>query len=462
MAGADTGLYVVPALGGPERKLRSTRIPYFFAAPISWSPDGQWIAFGDPSPTEPADRIFLLSLDTLESRPIPHNPKCLHEATPTFSNAGDRLVYLCVHSTNEFELYSVAPFGGAPKLVTAFSNIPLGLTWSADDSKLFLSLLSDGGPDLREVVLADGSFQLLDFAPNATWPAVPLKGDKLAYSSSSNNTNIWRKDLQHPESPAVKLISSTRQQEDPQYSPDGKHIAFESTRGGPQEVWMADADGTNPVQLSKLHRDSGTPSWSPDGEKIVFDARRFGHLEIYVVDISERVPRKLVTNVQEISTPSWSRDGKWIYFRSYEAVGGKIYRCPAAGGDAVPIARRPDAISQQESFDGEDLYFAIRGLNGELRKVSLKSGFVESAVEGLSPVVHWPLWTIVARGIYLVPADSPKSLRYFDFATKKVREVFTLDKDFDDGLSVSPDGRYILYSQIDEQNSDIMLVDNFR
>ncbi len=54
------------------------------------------------------------------------------------------------------------------------------------------------------------------------------------------------------------------------------------------------------------------------------------------------------------------------------------------------------------------------------------------------------------------------SLRYFDFTTKQIRELFKLDKDFDDGLSVSPDGRYLLYAQVDEENTDIMLVENFR
>src|SRR5580704_15705403 len=104
MAGAETGLYVVPALGGPERKLRSTRVPYAVAAPISWSPDGKWIGFGEPLPDKPEDRMFLLSVGSLETQELPHDPKCLHEATPTFSNAGDRLAYLCVRSTNEFEL----------------------------------------------------------------------------------------------------------------------------------------------------------------------------------------------------------------------------------------------------------------------------------------------------------------------------------------------------------------------
>jgi len=62
---------------------------------------------------------------------------------------------------------------------------------------------------------------------------------------------------------------------------------------------------------------------------------------------------------------------------------------------------------------------------------------------------------VVPGGIYFVPADAAKSLRYFDFATKQIREVFRLDKDFAAGLSVSPDGRWLPYSQVDEENSDI-------
>jgi Tol biopolymer transport system component len=53
------------------------------------------------------------------------------------------------------------------------------------------------------------------------------------------------------------------------------------------------------------------------------------------------------------------------------------------------------------------------------------------------------------------------SISYFDFKTKQTRTVLALDKRFFRGLSVSPDGRWILYSQLDEENSDIMLVDHF-
>jgi len=58
--------------------------------------------------------------------------------------------------------------------------------------------------------------------------------------------------------------------------------------------------------------------------------------------------------------------------------------------------------------------------------------------------------------------NTPDSLRYYDFASGQIRDVLKLQKDFSDGLSISPDGRYLLYSQLDDLNSDIMVVENYR
>jgi len=71
-------------------------------------------------------------------------------------------------------------------------------------------------------------------------------------------------------------------------------------------------------------------------------------------------------------------------------------------------------------------------------------------------------WAVVAEGIYFTRFDNPHSISFYDFATKHTREVFRADKDLDAGMSISPDGRYMLYSQVDEGNADIMLLDHFR
>jgi hypothetical protein len=82
-------------------------------------------------------------------------------------------------------------------------------------------------------------------------------------------------------------------------------------------------------------------------------------------------------------------------------------------------------------------------------------------VDGLPRLSNSSLWTLSPGGIYFVPAEAPRSVRYFDFASKQLRPIFEVDKNLGTGLSVSPDGRWILYSQEGDVNSDIMLVDHF-
>jgi Tol biopolymer transport system component len=461
MAGADTGLYVVPALGGPERKLRSTRAPYSVATPISWSPDGKWLAFADPLPSEPLDRMFLLSMQSLEIVPIRHNPACLHEAAPTFSHDGKQLAYICVHSTEWLDLYSMPVSGGPSKFIHKF-NGPFGrVAWTADDTRLIADPPVDTEDHLVEISVNDGSSRTLSFATKASWPAITSNG-RLAFEMSSLNTNIWRKDLLHLQAPPVKIAPSTREQNAPQYSPDGKHIAFESTRAGDWALWMSDDDGNNLVQLSGPIPNSGNPHWSPGGSKIAFDSKFQGQGDgIFVVDIGERVPRKLKTNVSKIGDPAWSRDGKWIYFQTFEALGHHIYRCPTGGGNAIAFNTDLHSTNPQESWDGTYLYFASREVNHLLKKVPLAHPELEPVTKDLPRVSTSTLWAAVPGGIYFVPADNPNSLSYFDFATRKVREVFRARTEFDDGLSISPDGRYVLFAQNDQENSSIMLVEPF-
>ena len=348
-------------------------------------------------------------------------------------------------------------------MISTFRACPNGLTWSADDKKLIYSLWNgcahtNSAKLLSRMVRSSG----LPSQEAQCCPQFRPRATSLHYSSLSISSNIWRRDLLHPESPAVELIPSSRAQFDAQYSPDGKRIAFASVRSGVQGVWISNDDGSNLVQISNPAQASGSPQWSPDGNKIAFDSLSRDRWEIYVADVAERKPRKLVTNISDVIRPHWSRDGKWIYFSSEEPGRMGVYRCPASGGDAIVLSKDIDGFSPQESFDGKTVYFASHDEKSTLKKVALPGQpGTESEVDGLPRLSDSGVWTLSPGGIYFVPAEAPRSLRYFDFASKQIRPIFEVDKDFGSGLSVSPDGRWILYSQVGDVNSDIMLVDHF-
>ena len=133
----------------------------------------------------------------------------------------------------------------------------------------------------------------------------------------------------------------------PSWSPDGKQIAFASDRKWDLhdfDIYVMNADGNNEQRLTNNPHDERDPSWSPDGERIVFMARRDGHFEnenaityeIYVIDVDGGNEQRLTENRQNDDTPSWSPDGKRIAFsadRKGDLQNFEIYVMDADGGN---------------------------------------------------------------------------------------------------------------------------------
>jgi hypothetical protein len=135
---------------------------------------------------------------------------------------------------------------------------------------------------------------------------------------------------------------------------------------------------------------------------------------------------------------------------------------PAEGGQAVQVTKQ-GGFAAFESLDGKTLYYAKgRDVPG-LWKVPVAGGEETLVLEQLA-VGLWGYWGLTAEGIYFYDA-STKAIEFFSFATHKVTQIAKPGKDpvrFNAGLAVSPDGRWILYAQVDQSNSNIMLVENFR
>jgi Tol biopolymer transport system component len=294
--------------------------------------------------------------------------------------------------------------------------------------------------------------------------AISRRTYRLVYTREIIDANVWRLEVPGAHgkmSSPEKLISSTRIDSEAQFSPDGTKVVFNSNRTGSSEIWMCNSDGSNAQPLTALGNYCGSPSWSPDGQRIAFDSLVERQWEIYVISINGGKPKRLTTNPASDALARWSRDGKWIYFASNRSGDYQIWKVPADGGEAVRVTRK-GGFEAFESPDGRWLYYTKGSGEASALWTMPRAGGEETQV---LQSVDQRAFAIVNEGIYFVPrpnAAGHYSIQFFDFATKGVRSISTIEREPGAYLSVSTDGRWILYSQIDQIGSDLMLVENFR
>jgi Tol biopolymer transport system component len=261
--------------------------------------------------------------------------------------------------------------------------------------------------------------------------------------------------------PPNPLIQSTRSDSSPEYSPNGKRIVFESYRSGIHGTWIADADGVNAVELlPRAGASCGTARWSPDGQRIAFEFGLRGNLDIYVVRANGGKPFGLTNDPADDASPTWSRDGKWVYFGSKRTGRWEVWKVPASGGESLRVTRNGGETAF-ESPDGKSIYFTKEYLSSGLWKMPVGGGEESQVLSS----VYWRAFCLVNEGIYFIPEPSDDrrfSIQFLSFGTGKVKTVAPMSGPSSEGLSASPDGRSLLFTQLDETGSDLMLVENFR
>jgi Tol biopolymer transport system component len=112
------------------------------------------------------------------------------------------------------------------------------------------------------------------------------------------------------------LTDSATSDTSPAWSPDGSHIAFQSDRDGNWEIYVMEADGSDPRNLTNHEGNDYLPAWSPDGSTIAFDSERDGDREIYLMDADGSNLRRLTDRQGMDGLPIWSPDGRYIAFQS--------------------------------------------------------------------------------------------------------------------------------------------------
>jgi Tol biopolymer transport system component len=461
----EDGIYVVPALGGPERKLHTPSLGAAWFESLDWSPDGKYLAYVDRCNDQQAPTIFILAVDNPDDqRALSASVGQEADFGPAFSPDGKTVAFTRLASGIARDLFLVRTAGGEPKRLT-FDNAPMGAaSWTPDGAYLIYSSDRFGGSRrLWKVSASGGQPEPLSVGQGgAQSPAISSDGRRLAYTQVEYNINIWRYEIPRSSgrsAPPTKLIASTGVNVVAQYSPDGKQIAFQSSRSGSMEIWVCDSGGSKPRQLTFFGGPAaGTPRWSPDSRELVFDATPEGHGAIYTLSVEGGRPRLLVSDASQLGAPSWSQDGKWIYFGSNKTGASQVWKEPAGGGQAVQVTKK-GGNNPFESPDGKTLYYAKDTKPG-IWKVPVEGGEETQVLDQLALNYQYG-WGVTADGIYFYNAKT-KAIEFFSFATRRITPIAKAENEPLTGLAVSPDGRWILSDHLDQDASNIMLVENFR
>jgi Tol biopolymer transport system component len=461
--GSDGGIYTVSPLGGPERKLTGPATSY----QMSWSPDGKWLAMS--SLTQEDRGISLLPVEGGEPRRISNPKPPAYDRSPAFAPDGHRLAYAGCTAQYSCDVY-VQELGsgylgqGSPRQITRQGVAILGLTWSRDgDSLIYSASHSAAGlPYLwRTGIDSRQPPQRLEIAgPMAYCPSASPTASRLVFYRLLVDDNIWR---YHMNGGMEPLIVSSLGEGEPQFSPDGTRIAFASFRSGEAlEIWVAQADGSKPVQMTNgLGRHQGSPSWSPDGRWIAFSSEgQDGHWGNYVMDAAGSAPRRITLGPSNEVMPFWSRDGKWLYFRSDRTGRSEIWRFPFAGGPREQVTRN-GGYTAYESVDGETLFYTKGRGNSEPLFARLLSGGAERQV---LPSIYLKSFFPVAEGIYYIGPRSGEyyPLEFFQFSSNSSRLLAKIGGYVDEGLSVSPDRKTILFTKSVSNGAHLMTIENFQ
>lgn len=379
-SGQGGGIWVIPATGGAARKLTD------FGAWPAWSADGSSIAFQSEFSFMPPTTLWTVSSQGGDPIRLTQmgNPSGGH-SYPAWSPDGKYIAFVANTGAREAELWVVSAKGGPPKAVIKSQFWFLSPIYSPDGEYVYSGVVNENGNYLYRLRVSPTGEALgnpmmvadLGLSRPQGRLTISADGKRFVYSSLTSTGELVAVPISPNTHEAIGAPKPMTQNTSfrksmPRYSPDGKKVAYIEFRAGEnQKIWIMDADGSNPTQLTTGPSIDWSPSWFPDNDTIAYlsneEAQTYQRL--WAISVSTGRKRLLFDPGQEIGWPRLSPDGKQFAFHSTKSGTINVWTIPVEGG-----------TPRQLTFDSELTGFPCWSPDGTLLAVQRRSGSSGSIV----------------------------------------------------------------------------------
>jgi Tol biopolymer transport system component len=231
---------------------------------------------------------------------------------------------------------------------------------SIGEQQIFWTVRPDGSDRTRVHVDVPGFVGLPSWSPDGTRIAFdvisfddphPEGGNFDIYVANADGTDPVR-------------LTSEKADYSPVWSPDGTKIAYVHGRDDQAQIWVMNADGSDPQQLTDRNGPNTFPSWSPDGTKIAFVSFNGSNSDIYVMNADGTDVQRLTDGPAHEDQPAWSPDGRHIAFTREGAGDPGIYVMSPDGRGVTQLLLDPDPVNLGLAWSPDGTKVAIVSIRG--------------------------------------------------------------------------------------------------
>ncbi len=255
--------------------------------------------------------IYLMSVDGSRIQQLTANRGS--DFSPSWSPDGQSLLYTSDRDGQSNLLMRHPLAGGNPSLISSTDPEvpwPLGsdAVFSPDSTQIAFTVGDHGGEEIF-IMNADGSnirnITATDL-DKERFPSWSPDGTHIAYTLFVFEDYDWDISIANLDGSGQRRLTGRGDDAAPAWSPDGSRIAYTSNRDGDDDIFIMNADGSNPVNLTRNEGSDSSPTWSPDGAYIAFTSNRDGNSQIYVMRADGSDQHNVSNNPFEDYNPVWS------------------------------------------------------------------------------------------------------------------------------------------------------------